>query len=736
MRRMNRMIAIGVSASLLLGGCASAVGTNEQDRTQVETLATGAEETAVQSTLAKIDDTKWCYDETDDVYYQLGIAYCATPADADYEQLAIIVPGAYMQATANGDGTFTCSIDASAEVGGYTAATAPIVMPINTPGYMPQAPMTEYTSVAEYTDAGFIYVHAGCRGRDAGAPAGVTDLKAAIRYLRYTAGNLAGDTERIFSFGMSGGGAQSALLGVTGDSSLYDDYLAAIGAVEGVSDAVLGSQAWCPVTSLDSADEAYEWMMGNTRTDLSEEEQTISEELTTAYAAYINQLGLTDENGAPLTLEASADGRYQAGSYYDYMKEIIEESLNDFLADTSFPYDADAASGHDGMGPGGMGQGDPHGGHGPRGNAGGQGQMAPGNGMAGAADGKTPSGGTAEDNAGGQGQMAPQDDTVGAAEGRTSPGGSAENNAGGRGERTPGNDTVGAADGKTSSGVSAEGNANGQGQMASGNDTVGAADGKTSSGGSAVGNAFGLGQMASGNGMAPGGDEAEAGCIGAQTDFTAIDQIQRKENSSGVKISGTFETVQDYIDALNADGTWVNYDAATGTATITSIADFAAAVKVASKGIAAFDQLDASQGENTLFGYGDGAGAHFDATLAGILENIGSGYAADYSDDMTRVDALGHNVADRVKMYSPLYYLLASSEGYQSANVAKYFRINSGLWQGDTAVNTEANLALALKNYGASVDYSFVWGQKHTTAERSGDATSNFIDWVNHCLAD
>lgn len=587
MKRMNRTIAIGVSASLLLGGCAPAAGTNELGGTQVETLAAG--EAAVQSTLAKIDDAKWRYDEADDVYYQLGIAYCATPADADYEQLAIIVPGAYMQATANGDGTYTCAIDASAEVGGYTAATAPIVMPVNTPGYAAQAPMTEYTSVADYTDAGFIYVHAGCRGRDAGAPAGVTDLKAAIRYLRYNAGNLAGDTERIFSFGMSGGGAQSALLGVTGDSALYDDYLTAIGAVEGVSDAVLGSQAWCPVTSLDSADEAYEWMMGNTRTDLSKEEQTISDELTTTYAAYINQLGLTDENGEPLTLEASADGRYQAGSYYDYMKEIIEESLNNFLADTSFPYDADAASSHGGPGAGGMGQG---------------------------------------------------------------------------------------------------------------------------------------------------GDGTEAGSIGASTDFTAIDQIQRKENSAGVKISGTFATAQDYIDSLNADGTWVNYDTTTGTATITSIADFAAAVKTASKGIAAFDQLDASQGENTLFGYGDGAGAHFDATLAGILETIGSSYAADYSDDMSRVDALGHSVVDRVKMYSPLYYLLDSSEGYQSANVAKYFRINTGLWQGDTAVNTEANLALALENYGATVDYSFVWGQGHTMAERSGDATSNFIDWVNSCLAD
>lgn len=43
----------------------------------------------------------------------------------------------------------------------------------------------------------------------------------------------------IFTFGMSGGGAQSALMGVTGDSALYDDYLQSIGAVQGVSDAAL-----------------------------------------------------------------------------------------------------------------------------------------------------------------------------------------------------------------------------------------------------------------------------------------------------------------------------------------------------------------------------------------------------------------------------------------------------------------------------------------------------------------
>lgn len=46
-------------------------------------------------------------------------------------------------------------------------------------------------------------------------------------------------------------------------------------------------------------------------------------------------------------------GRYQAGSYYEYVKEVIETSLNNFLEDTEFPYDADASSDKGKGGPGG-----------------------------------------------------------------------------------------------------------------------------------------------------------------------------------------------------------------------------------------------------------------------------------------------------------------------------------------------------------------------------------------------
>ena len=196
--------------------------------------------------------------------------------------------------------------------------------------------------------------------------------------------------------------------------------------------------------------------------------------------------------------------------------------------------------------------------------------------------------------------------------------------------------------------------------------------------------------------------------------------------------------MQDYIDALNANGEWVAYDEETGTVTITSIADFAEAVKAASKGIAAFDQLDEGQGENTLFGYADGSGAHFDAVLAIILEEQGSEYADDYAEDLNTEDALGHTVDYRLNMYSPLYYLLESSEGYGSSEVAKYWRIRTGIAQGDCALATEMNLALALENTEAvdTVDFETVWGAGHTQAERSGSSTENFIAWVNDCLAE
>lgn len=600
------ILSVFFSGAVLLSGCSGGSGSGNDENKEIaenthENDSPGDKTDTGEEVLPQIDMTQWQYNEETDVYWQVGIVYCEKPADETYENLGIYVPGAYMVGTENGDGTYTCEVNPSEAVGGYTAQTAPIVIPVDTPGYTAMAAPTGYVdSTSSYTDAGFVYVYAGCRGRDDGAPAGVTDLKAAIRYIRYCGDIIPGSTERIFSFGMSGGGAQSALLGATGDSELYMPYLKAVGAVESTSDAVTGSMCWCPITSLDYASEAYEWNLGMTRTDLSEDMQELSDAMAEQFALHINELGLKDENGSVLLLTASEDGIYQAGSYYDYLKTVIETSLNHFLADTTFPYTVADGGSFGGFGGDGFGGGAP--------------------------DGKEFHG-------------------------------------------------DGAPDGKEF-------------------------DGKEKK-------------------------------MPEQKEVRNFDGITRKKTTGGISLSGTYETVQDYIDALNEQTEWVSYDSATNTASITSIADFVSALKVASKDIGAFDALDASQGENILFGDGDGTGAHFDAVMADLLND--SEYGEAYAADMLRTDALGTSLTNRVNMYTPLYYLNPAYEGYETAHVADYWRIRTGINQGDTALTTEVNLALALQNYGVVVDFETVWGQAHVEAERTGDSTANFIEWVTDC---
>ena len=459
-----------------------------------------------------------------------------------------------------------------------------------------------------------IVIFAGARGRDAGAPAGVTDFKAAIRYARYNKDLLPGDMDSIFSLGMSGGGAQSALIGATGNSALYEPYLEAIGAVMSESDAVKGSMCWCPITNLDVADEAYEWNMGNTRSGLTEEDQAYSDGMARAFAEYINQLGLTDEDGNVLTLVESEDGIYQSGSYYDYIKGVIETSLEHFLSDTPFPYTVSSSGGFGGR-------------TGGRGGTGGN----PG-GLDGPMDGRMPD--------------------------------------------------------------------------------------------------FANGDMPAFGDL--GGPDAER-ADGAR--YEEMDGIARTETaSSALSLSGTYETKRDYVDALNANGEWVSWDESTNTVTISSVSAFTQALKNASKGIAAFDQLDAGQGENVLFGYGDGNGAHFDPILAQLA--AGSEYEEAFRADLARQDVVGNTVDVRVNMYNPMFYLSPAYAGYQTSEPAVFWRIRTGINQGDTALCTEINLALAAAAYNEEtrVDFETVWGQGHTMAERTGSSTENFIAWVNACM--
>lgn len=299
-----------------------------------------------------------------------NIVYVKHPAAKGSESMSIYVPEAYF----NG-GT----------VNGYTAKTAPIFMPNGVGGYMPgniKAPGEKGmdgnpdASLVALT-RGYVVAAPAIRGRttvnDKGiyvgkAPALIVDYKAAVRYLRYNKDRLpAGNTERIISNGTSAGGALSALLGATGNSRDYEPYLKEIGAADERDD-IYASMDYCPITNLDHADMAYEWMfngvndyhqakMGmmppimnngtapagdkapaaSSRPDnapaetastavMTPLEQATSNNLAKEFPAYVNSLGLRDSKGNLLTL--NEDG---TGSFADYIKSVYMASAQSAL---------------------------------------------------------------------------------------------------------------------------------------------------------------------------------------------------------------------------------------------------------------------------------------------------------------------------------------------------------------------------------------------------------------------
>lgn len=303
----------------------------------------------------------WNYDKKHKAYWQIQVSYCTGPQAKELETLAVYVPAAYMDAEKNENGTYTCTVNTEKTVNGYTAETAPVVFPVDTEEYEPQVSPASYNykQASAYLKQGFIYVCAGMRGKaggqnedgssySGGAPWGVADLKAAVRYYRYNKDVLPGDTEQIYCFGSGAGASQAAIMGASGNSDLYTAYLTEIGAAvedkEGneLGDEIAGVMAWNPSAGLDYGSEAYEWNLGQYIGGETREDGTwtkkFSGDLISMYAEYINALKLTDEEGNELSLKKGGKGSFTKGSYYKYLASSLEDALNRFLADTKFPY--------------------------------------------------------------------------------------------------------------------------------------------------------------------------------------------------------------------------------------------------------------------------------------------------------------------------------------------------------------------------------------------------------------
>ncbi|MDD4681267.1 MAG: CocE/NonD family hydrolase, partial [Clostridia bacterium] len=232
-------------------------------------------------------------------------------------------------------------------------------------------------AIGEALKAGYLVLTYSCRGRNdlpndgeyfGHSPATMTDTKAVIRYLRYNDAVLPGDSDKVVVTGVSGGGALTSILAASGDSSDYYPSLYEIGAAgmtsettSTISDAVFAAIAYCPITDLPNADQAYEWVYSSVREaykadDLPLEkvnpdpdamgaptstEQVYGEsvlaasrELEADYITYFNSLNLKDEEGNLLKAD---DDSFKAAIVKLMEKGVEKEFISNYPSSDEAP---------------------------------------------------------------------------------------------------------------------------------------------------------------------------------------------------------------------------------------------------------------------------------------------------------------------------------------------------------------------------------------------------------------
>lgn len=249
-------------------------------------------------------DTIW-YQAYENHYYVSHIE------DSTCQYLNIYVPEAVI------DKEKECPIFFRTYVGGYRSSSAREPSPTDATG--------------RALKEGYVVVIPGCRGWNSEiqdmlgieifngrAPAALLDLKAAIRYLRYNDLTLPGNSEQIITDGTSAGGALSSLLGTTANHPIFDSYLKEMGVAD-ATDEVFASVCYCPITNLNNADMAYEWLYNCTNNHsrpLSDAQVKISDELAAGYPDYLNSLQLKSQDSILLT----------DITYRDYLKSFLIQS--------------------------------------------------------------------------------------------------------------------------------------------------------------------------------------------------------------------------------------------------------------------------------------------------------------------------------------------------------------------------------------------------------------------------
>lgn len=354
-KSLKSQILLSLSFSIFLVSCTNSV--QSQAQTQTSTESTNSYSLDFDSEKYTIE-TGEVNGKTISFRSYKNIVYVKNPVDTKYQNLNFFVPSEYYE---------------NKSINGYTSSTAPIFLPNKIGGYMPAEAGTasidqrtgSASSILVALSKGYIVASPGARGRTltdsnnlftGKAPAGIVDLKAAVRYLHYNDNSMPGNANKIISNGTSAGGAMSALLGATGNNIDYKIYLDKLGAAE-ANDDIFAVSSYCPITNLDNADSAYEWIFNSETTykkrtmpqipmgqmptnnttqptnmtmpsqdsgqdtSLTQDQINISNKLKDLFPSYLNSLQLKKKDGTVLNLDENGNG-----SFKDYVISFVIES--------------------------------------------------------------------------------------------------------------------------------------------------------------------------------------------------------------------------------------------------------------------------------------------------------------------------------------------------------------------------------------------------------------------------
>lgn len=387
---MKRILALTLSAAMLLCACGGKTAGNSADSTAASVEQTQQAETAhadhsdIENALnLKNMGQEWTYSEDADAWVLSVVTAVTKPEIEDQQGVSVCVPGAYVKGVdTDGDGSADATsgtvtgalvIDYDASVTStngqvYTAATAPVILNTGAAGY---SSSTNTAAATTYAKEGYINVSCGNRGKQdtatdssgstyytGDAPSCLVDQKNAARFVKYNIllGNLPGSVDYWVSTGGSGGGAHAAMFAATSNHSDFYDYEIACGAVgvyqnddgsydtsvniDGeyaqLSDGAWGCMAYSAITSLAEADMAlaFEYYLDQDYDFGSEFQKATARYLAAEYMDYINAQNLTVD-GEALTIEYDEakypDTNGYGGSYLDYYLAEFTENLQWYL---------------------------------------------------------------------------------------------------------------------------------------------------------------------------------------------------------------------------------------------------------------------------------------------------------------------------------------------------------------------------------------------------------------------